>query len=46
MLEDALKEDKFSIFMDLAKVLMEKSEEEGGVDSEVVQKIFKKYNRK
>ena len=45
MLEDALKEDRFDIFKTLSKVLLDAPLDKGGVPTEVVSEIFKKYQK-
>ena len=45
MLEDALRENKFSIFMELSKILLVTPLNSGGLKSETVRKIFKKHNK-
>ena len=45
MLEDALKEDKWSIFKEFSKVLLEAPVNEGGLETEVVEGIFRRYQK-
>ena len=45
MLEDALKEDRFDIFKTLSKVLLDAPLDKGGVSTEEVQRIFKRYQK-
>jgi len=45
MLEDALKEDQWSIFKDLSKVLLDTPLNKGGLETEVIEEIFKKYQK-
>ena len=45
MLEDALKEDKWPIFKSLAKVLLDAPVNKGGLETEVIEEIFKRYQK-
>jgi len=45
MLEDALKEDRFDIFTSLYKVLLDAPTNKGGVPTEVIEELFKKYQK-
>ena len=45
MLEDALKEDKWSIFKEFSKVLLDAPVNEGGLETEVVEGIFRRYQK-
>jgi len=45
MLEDALREDKWSIFKSLSKVLLDTPLNEGGLETEEVHRIFRKYQK-
>ena len=45
MLEDALKEDRFDIFTTLSKVLLDAPLDKGGIPTEVVSEIFRKYQK-
>ena len=45
MLEDALKENKFDIFMSLSRILLDAPLNKGGLDTEIVRDIFKKHNK-
>ena len=45
MLEDALKEDRFDIFKTLSKVLLDAPLDKGGIPTDVVSEIFKKYQK-
>ena len=45
MLEDALKEDRFDIFKTLSKVLLDAPLDKGGVPTEDVQRVFKRYQK-
>ena len=45
MLEDALKENKFNIFFDLSRILLDAPLNKGGLESEIVRDLFKKYNK-
>ncbi len=45
MLEDALKEDKWSIFKEFSKVLLDTPVKEGGLETEVIEGIFRKYQK-
>jgi hypothetical protein len=45
MLEDALLEDRFDIFKNLSKVLLDAPIEKGGLPTDVVSEIFKKYQK-
>jgi len=45
MLEDALKEDRFDIFTSLSTVLLDAPLDKGGVPTEVIEELFKKYQK-
>tara|TARA_R110002020_G_scaffold357600_1_gene569949 strand:- start:662 stop:850 length:189 start_codon:yes stop_codon:yes gene_type:complete len=45
MLEDALKEDKWSIFKSLSKVLLDAPLNKGGLETEVIEEIFKRHQK-
>ena len=45
MLEDALKEDKWSIFKEFSKILLDVPVNEGGLETEVVEGIFRRYQK-
>ena len=45
MLEDALKEDKWAIFKEFSKVLLEASVQEGGLETEVIEGIFRRHQK-
>tara|TARA_R110002020_G_scaffold117778_1_gene269214 strand:- start:841 stop:1029 length:189 start_codon:yes stop_codon:yes gene_type:complete len=45
MLEDALRENKFNIFIELSKVLLDAPLNKGGLESETVRGIFDKHNK-
>ena len=45
ILEDALKEDRFDIFTSLSKVLLDAPTNKGGVPTEVIEELFKKYQK-
>jgi len=45
MLEDALKEDKWSIFKEFSKVLLDALVNEGGLETEVIEEIFRRYQK-
>jgi len=45
MLEDALKEDRFDIFKTLSKVWLDAPLDKGGVPTEDVQRVFKRYQK-
>ena len=45
MLEDALKEDKWSIFTEFSKVLLDAPVNEGGLETEVIEEIFRRYQK-
>ena len=45
MLEDALKEDRFDIFTSLSKVLLDATLDEGGMPTELIEELFKKYQK-
>ena len=45
MLEDALKEDKWSIFKEFSKVLLDAPVSEGGLETEVIEEIFRRYQK-
>ena len=45
MLEDALKEDKWSIFKEFSKVLLDAPVNEGGLETEVIEGIFRRYQK-
>jgi len=42
-LESALKEGKFGVFMSLTKILLEAPISEGGVSTEMIEEVRKKY---
>ena len=46
MLKDALNEDRFDIFMNLSKLWLNLPLNKGGLETEIVEQIFKKYQRK
>ena len=43
ILESALKENKFGIFMSLSRVLLDAPISEGGVSTELIEEVRKKY---
>ena len=45
MLEDALKEDRFDVFKTLSKILLDAPLNKGGIPTEVVSEVFKKYKQ-
>ena len=45
MLEDSLRENKFSIFLELSKILLDAPLNKGGLETEIVRDIFKKHNK-
>jgi len=45
MLEDALKEDRFDIFKTLSTVLLDAPLNKGGIPTDVVTEIFRKYQK-
>ena len=45
MLEDALRENKFNIFIELSKILLDAPLNKGGLESEIVRGIFEKHNK-
>jgi|TARA_B100001778_G_scaffold279704_1_gene244164 hypothetical protein len=45
MLEDALLEDRFDIFKNLSKILLDAPIDKGGLPTDVVSAIFKKYQK-
>ena len=45
MLEDALKEEKWTIFKEFSKVLLDAPVKEGGLETEVVEGIFRRYQK-
>ena len=45
MLEDALKEDKWTIFKEFSKILLDTPVNEGGLETEVVEGIFRRYQK-
>tara|TARA_R110000751_G_scaffold237290_1_gene338362 strand:+ start:286 stop:474 length:189 start_codon:yes stop_codon:yes gene_type:complete len=45
MLEDALKEDRFDIFRDLSKILLDAPLDKGGLPTEVIEGMFKKHQK-
>ena len=45
MLEDALRENKFSIFIELSKILLDAPLNKGGLKSETVRGVFEKHNK-
>ena len=45
MLEDALKEDKWTIFKEFSKILLDAPVNEGGLETEVIEGIFRRYQK-
>ena len=45
MLEDALKEEKWTIFKEFSKILLDAPVNEGGLETEVVEGIFRRYQK-
>ena len=45
MLEDALRENKFSIFMEMSRIFLDEPLNKGGLETETVRGIFKKHNK-
>ena len=45
MLEDALKEDKWTIFKEFSKIFLDAPVNEGGLETEVVEGIFRRYQK-
>ena len=45
MLEDALKEDKWTIYKEFSKILLDAPVNEGGLETEVVEGIFRRYQK-
>jgi hypothetical protein len=45
MLEDALIENKFSIFMEMSRIFLDAPLDKGGLETEIVRGIFKKHNK-
>jgi hypothetical protein len=43
ILEDSLKEDEFGVFMGLTKILLDAPLSEGGIPTEEIEEIRKKY---
>ena len=43
LLEDSLKEDEFGVFLNLSKVLLDAPLSEGGISTEEIEEIRKKY---
>ena len=43
LLETALKEDKFGVFMSMTKILLDAPISEGGVSTEMIEEVRKKY---
>jgi hypothetical protein len=43
VLEDSIKEDEFGIFLNLSKVLLDAPLSEGGISTEEIEEIRKKY---
>ncbi len=43
LLEDALKEDNFGIFVQLSKILLEAPITLGGIETEAIEEVRKKY---
>lgn len=43
LLEDSLKEDEFGVFMGLTKILLDAPLSEGGIPTEEIEEIRKKY---
>jgi hypothetical protein len=44
LLRDALKEGKFGIFLGISRVLMDATISEGGIETEVIDAIFKEHS--
>ena len=42
-LDDALKEDRFDIFMGLAKILLDAPISKGGIEADLIDEIWNKY---
>tara|TARA_R110000824_G_scaffold120762_6_gene276435 strand:+ start:1693 stop:1911 length:219 start_codon:yes stop_codon:yes gene_type:complete len=45
MLEDSLRENKFSIFMEMSRIFLDAPLNKGGLETETVRGIFKKHNK-
>jgi len=45
MLEDSIRENKFSIFMEMSRIFLDAPLNEGGLETETVSAIFKKHNK-
>ena len=45
MLEDALKEEKWTIFKEFSKILLDAPVNEGGLETEVIEGIFRRYQK-
>ena len=45
MLEDSLRENKFSIFMEMSRIFLDVPLNKGGLETEIVRDIFKKHNK-
>ena len=45
MLEDALKEDKWTIFKEFSKILLDAPVNKGGLETEVIEGIFRRYQK-
>tara|TARA_R110001583_G_scaffold25612_1_gene92636 strand:- start:839 stop:1027 length:189 start_codon:yes stop_codon:yes gene_type:complete len=45
MLEDALIENKFSIFMEMSRIFLDAPLNKGGLETEIVRDIYKKHNK-
>lgn len=43
VLENSLKEDKFGVFMEMTKILLEAPIQNGGISTEKIESIRKKY---
>ena len=43
ILEDSLREDEFGVFLNLSKVLLDAPLSEGGISTEEIEEIRKKY---
>ena len=42
-LRDALKQDKLDVYLGLSKILLDASIKAGGLETEVIEKIFSEY---
>jgi len=44
ILKDALREDKFDVFLQLSKILLDAPLNMGGIESEIIDAIYEEFN--